>query len=244
MLCLCSGCAAEHPAVPRDESVLADSIVALLGRIDTEDMKRSFEPLSELSFTRYERTEQFDAAGNRLAFEERQVARDGRALRVMDRDSSGAFDFGYVRPFASKAGERAPPSNLPAYVVPDDPAYASPRNMEAYAYEPVADTTLHGREVRIVRIRARPGVGDGQPIRRAHLYLDAETDRLVGIYMERVDAALWFREESLLFLSIDQLDSGEWVPRQTRFETFIKLPFRPAQRFRTVTSYYAVGGRA
>ena len=97
---------------------------------------------------------------------------------------------------------------------------------------------LFARPVRVVRITTRPGFEASRSIRRVRLYLDRASDRLVGIYIERVHAALWFREESAFFLSVDRLPSGTWAPGNARFETRIKFLLRPAQRFRSATEYY------
>lgn len=216
----------------------ADSTVELLQRVDDSALRAAFAEVANVPHTRYERTGQFDGAGRLLAYSERILQRDGDGFDVVEANASGAFDFGYARRFVAPTIEPADPADLPAYVLPDDPAYASRRNMEAYRYEMTRDATLHGRSVRLLRIEARPDLGDGQAIRRAHVYLEAEDDQIVGIYLERADRALWFREESVLFLSIDQLASGRSVPQHTRFESLVKLPFRPAQRFRRTTTYY------
>jgi hypothetical protein len=226
------------------EAATADSAVALLVRADDAALRQAFENVSSLRHARYMRTDQFDEGGLRLAYQEHVVHfgegdAGGRGGELVQEDSSGMFDFGYARRFVSRAPDPVDPAGLPGYILPDDPAYATQRDMEAYRYHIIGDTTLHGRAVRLVRASALPGTGDDQAIRRAHVYLEERTDRIVGIYIERIERALWLREESALFASVERLPSGSWVPKQTRFETLIKLPFRPSQRFRSSTSYYS-----
>ena len=210
-------------------------------RIDEGSLRTAFGGLRGATLTRYHRMEQFDGEGRRIAFKERTIRSTDGELQVTASDSSGEFDFGYLARFVSPPGEPTSLEELPDNVLPDDPAYASARNVEAFRYELVSDTTLHGRRVRLVRIAARPGPGDGQSIRRAELFLEQESDRLVGVQIDRTDSALWFREESSLFVSVDRLPSGRWVPEQARFETRITVPFRPEQTFRSVIRYSDYG---
>ncbi|MEX2401383.1 MAG: hypothetical protein WD423_11475 [Rhodothermales bacterium] len=219
-----------------DELARADSIVSLLQQIDEEAMRAAYEELSTMTFIRHERTEQLDADGGRIAYQERRIHHEPGGIRIVELESAGDFDFGYARRFLGRSDEGDLSSNLPDYVFPEDPAYAQQRSMEAYDYE-VRDTTLNGRSVFVVSVRALPGVGDRQSIRGAQVFVDPSGNRLVGIRIDRRDAALWFREETSLFMSVRELPSGAWLPHETRFETLIHLPFRPVQRFRSVTSY-------
>ena len=248
LLCLASGCADRKPPpapLTPEESAAADSIVALLERIDETALRSAFRSVSTRAHTKRIRTGQFEEDGTLLASREQEVRHDAEGTRTIRSESSGTFDFGYLRRFVSAdadlhaAGLAA--FDLPEYIIPEDPPYTVARNRETWRYEFAPDSVLFARPVRVVRITARPGFEASRSIRRVRLYLERASDRLVGIYIERVHAALWFREESALFLIADRLPSGTWVPGNTRFETHIELLLRPAQRFRSATEYYDFG---
>lgn len=244
---LAAGCADRNaPLLTPQESAAADSVTALLERIDETALRSAFRDVSARPHTQRIRTGQFDEDGTLLASRDREVRHDAEGTRAIRSESSGTFDFGYLRRFVSaddlEAGLVA--ADLPEYIVPEDPPYAVARNREAWRYEFAPDSMLSDRSVRVIRITARPGFDVSRSIRRVRLYLDRTSDRLVGIYIERVHAALWFREESAFFLSTARLPSGAWAPDHARFETRIKLLLRPAQRFRSSAEYYDFGEMA
>lgn len=223
-----------------------DSIFALLAMIDQEAFRSSFERLDEKTFTRYTRTEQFDDEGVLLAFDERVIRHSGpstmRRFDLIDRDSAGVFDYGYLRPFISDFEPSRDPMDFARRIVPDDPAYMSSRNRDAYAYGLLPDTLMGDVDARVIEIRARPQVGDSQNVRYVRLYMDRNSRRLIAMYLERIDRAMWYREESIFYVHVRRMPNASWVPYNTRFETRITVPFRPAQRFRTASTYYAYSG--
>ncbi len=241
---LAAGCVDSSSSVPPtpEEEAAADSVLALLERIDETAIRSAFEGLANHAHTQRTRTAQFDDNGALLASREREVRYDAEGVREIRSESSGAFDFGYMRRFASpdediRESSLAAP-DFPDHIILDDPPYASARNREAWRYAFAPDSILFAGPVRVVRITARPGFAASRSIRRVQLYLDRNSDRLAGLYMERTHAALWFREESAFFLSAAPLASGAWVPHRTRFETRLKLLLRPVQRFASEAEYY------
>lgn len=223
-------------------SIERDSIVSFIGSLDQDAIKEAFQRLDSREFTRYTRTEQFDRDDYLIAFEERLMRHSGpestRQFMILDRDSAGTFDYGYFSRFVSQTVESQDPTDLAKHIIPEDPAYLSPRNREAYIYRSLADTLMWDMTARVIEVRARPEEGDGQNIRRVRLYIDRGSNRLIAIYLERIDLAMWYREESQFYVHIRPDPSGSWVPYNTRFETRIGVPFRPTQRFRTVSTYF------
>lgn len=219
-----------------------DSIFAFLAMIDQEAFRSSFEHLDEKTFTRYTRTEQFDENDLLLAFEERVIRHSGPPARrnfdLVDQDSGGVFDYGYLRSFVSDSELSRDPMDFAHRIVPEDPAYMSPRNRDAYVYRSLPDTLMGDVSARVIEIRARPQVGDGQNVRYVRLYVDRNSNRLIAMYLERVDRAMWYREESIFCVHLRRMPGTSWLPYNTRFETRITVPFRPTQRFRTASTYY------
>lgn len=227
----------QHPAE-------RDSIFTVLGAVDQAPFRAAFAQLEHHGFTRYTRTEQFDRGDYLVAFQEQVVrhALDGgrRAYLTQSLDSAGTFDYGYFSGFVSENVTSQDPPDLTSYVLPEDPAYLLERNRDAYVFRILPDTLMWDMVARVVEVRARPAEGDGKNIRRVRLYVDRGTNTLIAVYMERIDLAMWFREESRFYVHIRPAASGAWVPYNTRFESRISVPFRPTQLFRTVSTYYSL----
>lgn len=250
-LTLLFGCTiTDEPGSPPEEpgkdrlaaaSAHIDTVFAFISSIDQNALREAFGRMDQVDYTRYSRTEQFDADDRLIAFEERVTRHEGppgdRRFVTVDRDSAGAFDFGYFSRFVSENVESYDPLDLPDHVIPEDPAYLSPRNKEAYVYRWLPDTLMLDATARVLEIRAHPTQGDEQNIRRVRLYVDKRGDRLIAVDLERTDLALWYREESRFYVHVRPMDGGGWLPYNTRFETRIRVPFRPIQRFRTVATY-------
>ncbi|MEZ4703084.1 MAG: hypothetical protein R2834_22340 [Rhodothermales bacterium] len=220
-----------------------DSVLTAFATADTEPIRQAFAQLPHFAFTRYFRTEQLDKDAYLVAFRERTVRHSGlpgtRRFEVIDQDSSGTFDFGFFERFVSANVEKQDPKDLAPYLLPEDPPYLAPRDYEAYFYRMRPDTLMTNGVSRVYEVRARPEQGDGKNIRRVRLYVDRASNVLVAVQLERIDLALFFREESRYFVHIQNVE-GAWVPWNTRFESLIVMPFRPPQRFRTVASYSEV----
>ena len=115
----------------------------------------------------------------------------------------------------------------------------APRNRDAILYRFLPDTTLWEAATQVIEVRARPGSGDAQSIRRTHLYLDRASGELVAVYIERTEGDLFFSEESRFYLHIRPAPDSGWVPSTARFLTRLRLPLRSPRQFRCVSAYYA-----
>jgi hypothetical protein len=219
-----------------------DSILTALSEIDQSAFLGAFQQLAHHDFTRYTRTEQFDREDYLIAFQEHivrhEMRRGQRAYVTMAMDSAGAFDYGYFSRFVSENVTSQDPPDLTRHIVPEDPAYLSVRNRDAYIYRLLPDTLMWDMVARVIEVRAKPADGDGQNIRRVRLYVDRGSQQLIAMYMERIDLAMLFREESRFYVHTRPTPEGTWVPYNTRFESRISVPFRPTQLFRTVSTYF------
>lgn len=246
LLALLPGCTADAPPVPAevppaDAEATAEAL-AVLREADLGAVREAFARLPETPHTRYVRTTQRDDAGALLAAWARTMrfATGTEAPTVVRVDSAGRFDFGYLGGFVEASAGTGTRADLPAYLLPEDPAYLAPRSRESFRYALHPDTVLWGRPAHVVEVTARPGTGDEQPIRRARLYVDRDAGVVVALVLERRSTAFFFREDSRLYAALRPARGG-WHPFLTRFDTRLRMPFRPPQRFRTVTAYYAFG---
>ena len=221
--------------------VVRDSVLVTIESVNTDPFMDAFENLKQYDYTRYIRTEQFDDNDFMVAFTERSVRYEGispqRRFTVLSSDSSGAYDFGYFRRFVSENVDEQDPEDLTPFLFPEKPSYLSSRNFEAYSYAFEEDSLMLNITAQVLEINALPEEGDGKNIRKARYFIDPDTNELIAFQLERIDLAVFFREESNFFMHIQKTQEGEFVPYNTRFETRIIVPFRDPQRFRTVASY-------
>lgn len=224
-----------------EEAAVRDSVLTVLSDADRSFFMTAFDRLSDYEYIRYMRTEQYDEDDYLLAFDEVQIRVEGadaqRVTRIERTDSAGSFDFGLFNRFVSENVESVDPVDLVPYVLPDDIGYKSPRNAKKYSYRILPDTLLWDRQAMVVEINAKPESGDGLNIRIVRQYIDRETNVLVAVYLERVDLALLFREESAFYVDLRPAPDGVFLPNNTRFQTRIRMPFRGTYTIRTVSTY-------
>ena len=224
-----------------EEAAMRDSVLAVLSGANRSFFLTAFDRLSEYEYTRYMRTEQYDDDDFLMAFDEVHIRVEGadaqRISRIERSDSAGNFDFGFFNRFVSQNVESVDPVDLVPYVLPDDIGYESPRNAEKYRYGILPDTLLWDRAAMVVEIKVKPRDGDGLNIRTVRQYIDRETNALIAVYLERIDLALLFREESAFYVDLRPAPDGVFVPNNTRFQTRIRMPFRGTYKIRTVSTY-------
>ena len=237
-----TGCTTDDiaPAGP-GEKANRDSILVFLDRVGQEAMTSAFTNLEPFSYRRYLRTEQYDGDDFVVAYTEHIIDTDGepgaRHSTVTQADSGGAFDFGFFNQFVSQNVDNPDPVDLVPYLIEDTPSYLSPRNLDKYTFRATRDTLMWDRSARIVEIRARPDLADGENIRKVRYYVDRNSNQLVAMYLERIDLGLLFREESSFYMHVQPVEDGVYVPYNTRFETMISTPFKGSYRIRTVSTY-------
>jgi len=227
--------------VTDEERTERTDILTMLDSANRDDFVSSFERLSDYDFNRYIRTEQYDDEDYMVAFDEYLVRTTGsgdhRLSHVERTDSAGAFDFGFFNRFVSENVDSADPINMIPYILPEDAGYDDPRNLDKYRFRLLADTLLGDREARVVEITAKPGEGDGMHVRLVRQFIDRDTNKIVGAYLERIDLALLFREESSFYVDLKPGPDGRLVPHNTQFQTRIGTPFRGTYKIRTVSTY-------
>jgi hypothetical protein len=237
-----TGCGKRNisPAGPI-EAAERDSILSMIDNVQQDAIRTAFSRLSNYSYNRYLRTEQYDVDDFIIAFTEYNIAvtagPDGPTSLATRADSGGAFDFGFFKRFVSENVSDPDPVDLVPYVLDDDPSYLNPKNIDKYTFRVRGDTLMWDREASIIEIRAKPDAGDGLNIRKVRYYVDLATNELVAMYLERIDLSLLFREESTFYVHILPVSTGEMVPYNTRFETMIRTPFKSSYRIRTVSTY-------
>lgn len=221
-----------------------DSVLSLVSQATSETFKEAFLELRNYNYTRYSRTDQFDDTDFLVAFRERTVSHSGslnaRRHQILSADSTGSYDFGFFRQFVSATVEEQDPEDLTPYLFPEDPSYLAERNYEAYLYRFRQDTLMLDTSAKVAEIRARPIDGDGKNIRKARFFFDQSSGQFIAFELERIDLALFFREESQFFVHLQTAPDGKQIPYNTRFETRITMPFKLPQRFRTVATYSEV----
>ncbi len=241
-LLILTGCLDKSGELGVGEATKVDSVATLLSGVDDTAFRAAFTGINDYRYTRYTRTEQFDTDDYLVAFRE-NVYRAGweegvRQINVQQEDSAGTFDFGFFDRFTSSNMSGLDPVDLVQYLLPEDPPYLLGRNREKYEWRFLPDTLLWDTQARVIEVKARRFKGDGENIRKVRHYVDRTTNELIAMYLERIDLALLFREESQFYVHMRRADDGKLVPHNTRFQTHIRTPFETDSKFRTVSTYY------
>ncbi|MGI9174503.1 MAG: hypothetical protein ACR2GR_04210 [Rhodothermales bacterium] len=241
-LCLFAGCTTSPDGALQGDAVMGterDSVLALLAALDSQTFTDAFDALPRYTYARQTRTEQRRSDSSLVAAYEQDVRfqnqGDRRTRTVTAADSSGAFEQGLFGFFASSDSSRTDPPSVAPYMVPDDPAYLSPRNQEDFTYHRLPDTTIGQAQALVVEVRARPS--SSQNLRRLRLAVDPETRLPLAIHLERADQSLLYREQSVFDLEMQATASGDRLPHRTRVQANLKRFFRPTQRFTTTSTY-------
>ncbi len=239
---LFSGCSRGTAIAPTaGEAELRDSVLTILRGADQAPFRSAFSELSNYDFTRYIRTEQYDGEDFMVAYDEHIIevsTQSGERLTHIEQaDSAGNFEFGFFKSFVSENVEEVDPNDLVPFVLPDDVGYLNPRDRDKYSYKLLPDTLLWDRQAQVVEVRAKPELADGLNVRRVRHYIDRATNELMAVYLERIDLAMLFREESQFYVHVRPNNRGKLLPYNTRFQTLIMTPFRDANKIRTVSTY-------
>lgn len=241
---LLAGCGQDGVPLGQGEREQVDEVATMLDDVDDGAFRAAFERISAYAYTRYTRTEQFDTDDYLVAYREvvqqSTMENGAREASVEAIDSAGTFEFGLFKRFTSSNLGGLDPVDLVPYLLPEDPAYLQARNQEKYEWEVLSDTLLWDTQAKVIEVRARPLHGDGENLRVVRHYVDRTTNELIAMYLERIDLALLFREESQFYVHMRRSPTGELVPHNTRFHTHIRTPFRTDNKFRTVSTYYGM----
>lgn len=208
--------------------------------VERTALDTAFQRLERHAFTRYNRTEQFTPRNEMNAYVER-TTRHGNdtSPEVLHADSAGTFQTGFLDRFFATDDVDLLPAELVDYAVPDEPAYLSEREQEAFRYRLRSDTLASGHPVDVVDVAAQPGeVGADQSIRYARVYVDPESREMVGFYIVHSDDGWLFNEDSRFFVTLRPVD-GTWLPHVTRFRAQVGVPLRAPVTFGASAAYYA-----
>ncbi|MEM1041370.1 MAG: hypothetical protein AAGI91_01970 [Bacteroidota bacterium] len=236
LLFLLLAACAEPPPTPLSatEAAERDSILALLGALDPDDLTRAFARLGAAPHVLETQVEQLGADGTLLASRTRTTQHTADGVTMVSTDSAGAFAFGA---FGGEAVWRAALDEPPvAPRLPADAPWLDARGREAFRFGTAPDTLLGDRPVRVLTVEARPGEGDGQPLRSARLYLDPETEALVGFRLRRVMDAVLFGETTASSVLLHPGPDG-WRPYRTHVETMLGAPLATPRRLRLTRRY-------
>ncbi|MFT4604193.1 MAG: hypothetical protein ACI9W4_000921 [Rhodothermales bacterium] len=237
-----TGCLDKTGELGAGEATKVDRVATLLSGVTDTAFRSAFSGIDNYRYTRYTRTEQFDTDDFLVAFRENVYRADweggARQINVQQEDSAGTFDFGFFDRFTSSNMSGLDPVDLVQYLLPEDPPYLLGRNREKYEWRFLPDTLLWDTQAKVIEVKARRLKGDGENIRKVRHYVDRTTNELIAMYLERIDLALLFREESQFFVHMRRAADGQLVPHNTRFQTHIRTPFETDSKFRTVSTYY------
>ncbi len=219
------------PEVRRD-----DTARRLFESARFESLRSAWQTARSTPHTRRARTEQHDRDGLLRAFDEATT----EGARTLARASGGAFDYGFFTAYVSERTTTPDPHDIGALALANLADVL--RSPDAFAFDIRSDSVVGDLDVQIVEATALPGAGDGHNVRRFTLFVDPETQSVVGVDVRRIDLGTWFREETRTRVETQRLRNGRVMPTRTDFESLVVMPFRPAQPISTVALYSPLGG--
>ncbi len=222
----------------RAPTVQPDSVAAAaFGSARFEGIRSAWATLSTTPHTRRARTEQHTRDGLLRAFAEHETV-GARTLRT---ETSGAFDYGLFTAYISDRTTTPDPHNVGALALSNLSEVL--RSRDAYRFAIRSDTVVAEQPVQIVEATARAGAGDGRNVRRFTLFVDAATQTVVGVDVQRIDLAMWFREETRTRVVTKTLPDGRTMPSRTDFESLVIMPFSPTLPISTTAIYTPLAAR-
>ncbi len=211
------------PAAP---DPAADSVFALLGRLDTTAVPSAFARLQRMQHAVETVFEVYDETGAVVGRASRTVrytpTHDGIAARVLAADSTGALPPGglddrVANPFPG--------------VLPAEPAFLAARTREHYRYTMAPDTVVDGRRLRVAEARLRPEAGAGEAVRYVRYLLAPDRDAVAGLTVERGLTSVLFDESSRASVRLASVH-GALLPVHVETEATVDTPGAPLRRYR------------
>jgi hypothetical protein len=235
---LLAACSSEAPVpnLPEQDADEQAIVLAALDTLQTDLLRDAFDSLPSRARTWVTRTEQLAPDGAVLGSRTYRVRQDTQGdLQIISVDSSGAYDFGLFASMTDDEGAPEAYTNPLPEILPEDPAYASARNADAFLYRRLPDTTLAGQSVHRYEVQARPDTD--QPIRRARFYVTPETQQLVALDLKRINPSFLFQEDSRFQVFATPNASGSWEPDFVDIRTAISLPTQRSRTFHLRTEF-------
>lgn len=241
-----SGCTASEEPSSAPTSREPDPDFAFLQTVDVASFRDAFESLSLYSFVREIQTVQTSASGEVLARKVEKIRYerkdDAFETTLLSIDSTGRFDYGFFEGLVTKQEAPSEPADVSEFLLPEELPYLQARNLEAYTFETTADTVLAGRLVKTIEVRVRPETTGDFPIRYVRHYVEPETGRLIGFYMERVSKTLLLSERTAVFAALTEGPGNRLVPGSLRTTIDLRLPLLSDLRFATESTFTDYSG--
>ncbi len=214
-----------------------DSALVLLASMDTRHIQRAFNALNGLSYTRYQRIDQFNNAGLLSAYKE-QIVRieSSRPPLIISADSAGNLDYSVLQKLRTVIDPARIQKNINRYIATDRPVFLTGQGQDLFVFRILPDTLMWDHMAQSVEVLARPGVGDLQGLKMIRFFIDRSTRTLIGIAVVQTDLTMFFKEYSTFYLDIRPFQD-RWVPHNARVETFVRIPFADTRHYRTVSTY-------
>lgn len=212
-----------------------DSALALVTPERLDAFAYAWRAVDACTYTRTRRTEQ-RANDDLLINAVETVAKyDAGASNIVQQDSLAPFDFGYFSRYVSLNADTYDPLHVETVLLKGRDLLAPTE--ARYVFRADRDTLVAGVPARIVELEALPDVGDGLNVRRMRFVVARRGGRILGVDVRRIDLGDFHREEAVVEAWLAPDAYGRLLPKETRFATLGKVPFREPMRFET-TAYY------
>lgn len=225
------GCNGDPPNT--EPNAAENEAFVLMASIGLNTLDDSFVRLDSLAYTVQIVVEELDANANVVASASRTVRRapspNGFDMLILASEFSGSLSD------STAFEDRSRPSNPITNVLSEDPAFASVRTRDRYAFEMLPDTTVERQRLHVVQATLHQDQVGKQPIRYARYYLTG-TNSLVAVDVLRISESALFSETSRATVWLQWNDVGALLPSTAVSETIIRTPGRAPKHLRLTES--------
>lgn len=222
----CSTGESSAPPAPSDEAALQ-----LIRGLDPSVMYAAFERMRGI---RHEmrRTVEMEAASHEpYRLDQRLWYAGSGTYELVDAERTARPEGGVFARLHGDDGD-VEIGELPELVLDEDPAFLDPRNESSFTFRLVADSTIDGRDVRVIEFERHPDENRGRPYDAGRLHVDASTQTLIGFDLVLREETFFFSEAARRKVHLVRDDVYGWIPAEVMLESDIKNFLAPVRTVR------------
>ncbi|HEX7072206.1 MAG TPA: hypothetical protein VF190_15445 [Rhodothermales bacterium] len=202
-----------------------DGAFATLSALRYDYIRQASENLRRIDHTRIVETVQMDSDGDTSAAERFVVRYVGGEGSVLDSSIEGGFRSGAIARLFGPEPDHTPDTSTFVGIIPDDAAFMTARNREAFVYRLTRSDTLPAVEVTVRDPHSMETRFD-----RALLVYEPDSRQVVRIELNGEERSWLLESESASRLSLQRTDSATWIPERFSVDERRKVPLQRAYR--------------
>lgn len=209
-LTACGG--ASNKDVPfNEEPADRKAAISLLKNLKINDLEKAYKTIQALEFTELTQVEVLSELGQPIGKAQIQVhAIPQKPIETVSFKTEGVWKG------LSQRADLAQSLTLGKQFLPDSAAYRTDRAQAQFLFRFLPEKNLPFGKVHVLEMAADPRSRPESDLKQVRLYVEATSQRLIGIEVKRNIHALMFEENSFMALFLQPHTKG-WVPASSRF---------------------------